>query len=293
MTTCAETAIESALDSARRRGKSRLVGIFGKPVGHTLSPSMQNAAFEAAGMAEWHYAAFEVEPSELGEAIAAIKKHRLAGVNITVPHKEAVIQYLDDLDAFARRIGAVNTIAAGADGLLLGYNTDAGGFLKALDAEGFSPDGKKVLVMGAGGAAQAVVAALKSRGASEIAVCDTAADRASRLAAKFGAKVVDSARRAVGAGLIVNASPVGMKEGDPAIMSMDDLSIVSAGAKDAFVYDLVYNRKTELLKSASLMGLRHAGGLGMLLHQGALAFEIWTGRPAPLEAMKKALENKA
>jgi|GEM_PF-6156061 len=111
MTTCAETAIESALDSARRRGKSRLVGIFGKPVGHTLSPSMQNAAFEAAGMAEWHYAAFEVEPSELGEAIAAIKKHRLAGVNITVPHKEAVIQYLDDLDAFARRIGAVNTIA--------------------------------------------------------------------------------------------------------------------------------------------------------------------------------------
>lgn len=296
MTSSVEILIETALKKARELGKSRLVGIFGKPVGHTLSPSMQNAAFEAAGL-DWHYAAFEVEPSELGRAAAAIKKYDLAGVNITVPHKEKIIEFLDDTDDFARDIGAVNTIV-NADGRLVGHNTDVCGFLSALDDEGFAPEGKTALIIGSGGASHAVVSALKSRAAGEIYVFDIVAEKARRLAEKFGVKAVASLLDARGVELVVNASGVGMQDSDPSPLSNLDLFLRIAGKdgegvkKNIFVYDLVYNRKTKLLTEAEALGLKSAGGLGMLLHQGARAFEIWTGRAAPVEAMKKSLSDK-
>ncbi|MDI6756665.1 MAG: shikimate dehydrogenase [Endomicrobiia bacterium] len=295
MTSSVEILIESALKKTRATGKTRLVGIFGKPVGHTLSPSMQNAAFEAAGL-DWHYTAFEVEPSELGRAATAIKKYGLAGVNVTVPHKEKIIEFLDGSDDFAGEIGAVNTIA-NAGGRLIGHNTDACGFLSSLDDEGFAPEGKIALIIGAGGASHAVAAALKSRGAGDIFVFDIVAEKARRLAEKLGVKAVGSTAEAVGTDLIVNASPVGMKEGDPSPLSKLDSFFRIAGKdgsgvkKNIFVYDLVYNRKTKLLMEAEALGLKSAGGLGMLLHQGARAFEIWTGQAAPLEAMRKNLKS--
>jgi shikimate dehydrogenase len=265
-------------------GSTTLTGIFGFPVRHTFSPAMQNAAFEALGL-DFAYLPFEVKPADLGRAVSAVRFLGLRGVNVTIPHKEKVITFLDWVDPLARKIGAVNTIV-NAGGILKGYNTDATGFLKDLKDKGFNPRGKTAVVAGAGGAGKAITAALSWAGAKRIIITDMSEGRARTLAGKTkNAEFTPFKgwkKRIAGADLLVNATPAGMRPGTP-LASSAELR------KQLFVYDVVYNRPTELLREAAKAGAKRSGGLGMLLNQGAAAFELWTGRKSPARAMEKAL----
>jgi len=283
------------------RGIKNLVGIFGYPIGHTLSPLMHNEAFRTLGMNDWHYESFEVPPQELEEATDAIRELNVKGVNITIPHKEKIIPLLDEVDENAKAIGAVNTVK-NSDGNLTGYNTDMTGFIRALRDEGFSPEGKKALVIGAGGAACAVVYALLTNGARRIFIYDIIRGKSRNLAEKFHIEEITNEFSdndiPPDLELIVNASPVGMKSNDPlpGILSerfLTRLSEAGKGSGNILIYDLVYNRKTQLLITAEKLGLKAAGGLGMLLHQGAAAFKLWTGKDAPLNEMRKVIVGKS
>lgn len=273
-------------------GKTALYGIFGYPVNHSFSPGMHNAAFAKLGM-DACYVAFPVHPDYLGEAVKAVMPLGIKGLNITVPHKEKVIQFLDDLSEEARLIGAVNTIDIRND-RMIGHNTDGRGFLRSLREEtGFRPKGKNILIVGSGGAARAIGFSLALEGAANILLADIDLDKASALASDIRAKTgvvadkisVDNlARAAADAHCIVNATPLGLKKGDPLPVPKNLLN------KSHLVCDLVYNPPdTQLLKAARLRKARTLSGIGMLLYQGVIAFEIWTGRKAPVSVMKKAL----
>ena len=276
-------------------GRTPVYGVFGHPVGHSLSPAMQNAALAHLGL-DGIYVAFDVPPDALGDAVRAIRALGLAGVNCTIPHKEAVIPLLDELTEDAARIGAVNTIE-NRSGLLVGHNTDAGGFLAALRAEGLDPGGLRSVVLGAGGSARAVAAGLAMVG-GEVALANRTVERSQALAEELNRKLGRQAIRAVpdlpgalraelaGADLLVNTTPVGMgREGE--MRSPAPGEALHAGL---FVYDLIYNPlETRLLREARACGARAAGGAGMLAHQGALALEIWTGAAAPVDLMRRVI----
>jgi len=267
-----------------------LFGIFGWPVRHSLSPAMHNAAFRALAL-PCRYEAFEVAPDGLPDAIRAIRALGLGGVNVTIPHKQAVIPLLDAVDARAERIGAVNTIAVSGD-RLIGHNTDGEGFLRSLLEAGVDPVARPVVLLGAGGAALGVADALLDRGVSDLSLwarsLEKVAPVAARLASAFPAARITTAALAsplpTWPVLLINATPLGMKPDDPlpdAIESIGPASVVA---------DLVYRPdETPLLAEAKRRGATTVSGLGMLLHQGVLAFEIWTGRPAPVAAMRAAL----
>ena len=265
-------------------GSTSVVGIFGYPVKHSLSPYMQNAAFGALKL-DFAYLPFEVKPGQLREAVNAVRALGLRGVNVTIPHKESVIRFLDALDPLARRIGSVNTIV-NSNGSLKGYNTDAIGFIKDLKNKGFNPSNKTVMLVGAGGAGRAVASALDWAGAKNILITDMQESRARALAAGIKhAEFVGFSNwksKTGAAALLVNATPAGMRPGKP-------LAAAGELTKNIFVYDLVYNRRTELLKEAGKAGAKCANGLGMLLNQGAAAFELWTGRKAPVDLMRRTL----
>jgi shikimate dehydrogenase len=275
-------------------GTTRLYGIFGYPVGHTFSPGMHNAAFKRLGM-DACYVPFAVSPESLGDAARAVLPLGLRGLNITVPHKEKVIAYLDDLSEEVRLIGAVNTIEV-RDGRLIGHNTDGRGFLRALQADaGFRPKGKSILFIGSGGAARAVGFSLALSGAKKIAFRDVDATKADALAKDIRLKTgVDACTAgenliaaAAEADCLINATPLGLKKGDPLPLPGD------AVLKKHLVCDLVYNpHETTFLKAAKARGARRFHGLGMLLYQGVIAFEIWTGKKAPVAVMKKALTRQ-
>jgi shikimate dehydrogenase len=245
---------------------------------------MHNAAFAALKL-DFTYLPFEVSPGALREAVNAVGALGLRGVNVTIPHKESVLRFLDEVDPLARRIGSVNTIV-NKNGVLKGYNTDATGFIKDLKNNGFNPSNTTVIIVGAGGAGRAVAAALNRAGAKKIFITDMLESRAKSLASNIKRAEFISFRAWKGkieaAGLLVNATPAGMRPGKP-------LAAAKELTKEIFVYDLVYNRRTELLNEAVNARARCAGGLGMLLNQGAAAFELWTGKKAPLEIMRKAL----
>jgi shikimate dehydrogenase len=266
-------------------GSTKVTGIFGYPVEHTLSPQMHNAAFAALRL-HFVYVPFTVEPGTLKLAVCAVRSLGLAGVNVTVPYKEKVLGFLDRIDPLARRIGSVNTIV-NREGTLYGYNTDAGGFLKDIKEKGFSPKRKRALLIGAGGAARAIAFALDQAGISTLYITSRTAARARRLA-----KEVRCARYITQQGipqaladadLIVNATPLGMQADDPSPLATASIE------KHHFVYDVVYHRPTRLLKGARAAGARAFNGAGMLLHQGALAFELWTGKKAPVSLMQEIL----
>jgi shikimate dehydrogenase len=268
-------------------GKTKITGLFGYPVSHTLSPAMHNAAFLRLGL-DYVYVPFEVNPKGLKSAVNSLKALGISGVNVTIPHKENVIPFLDKIGPFVKQAGSVNTIV-NSNGKLIGYNTDAPGFLKDLHGQGFSPKGKTAILFGAGGAGKAVAAALASAGTKKIYITDFAEQKARALAKKtpngaflpFGSwksKINVSS-------LLVNATPVGMHPGKP-VVSSKELT------KSIFVYDLVYNRRTELGLECKKAGVKYSGGLGMLLYQGALAFEYFTGKKAPVEVMRKALQKQ-
>jgi shikimate dehydrogenase len=265
-------------------GKTGVVGLFGYPVEHSLSPSMHNAAFEHLNL-DFCYVAFLVRPDLLKDAVRAVKALNLRGVNVTVPHKENVISCLDKVDTEAVFIGAVNTIL-NADGVLTGFNTDGRGFMESLSEADIRVEGKTVLILGAGGACRAVSYYLSEK-AARLEIFDVDHDKALQLVRDLNAIRPNVGLRTgvgelQGVDILINATPLGLKETDgPPV----DLSLISP---EMVVCDLIY-KKTPLLRAAANRGCRTLDGLGMLLHQGVLAFEIWTGIKPPVEVMRKAI----
>jgi shikimate dehydrogenase len=254
---------------------------------------MHNAAFQALGL-DYRYVPFAVPPAALGNATKGLRALGFIGANLTIPHKERVIPWLDDLSREARLIGAVNTIVRRGE-RLIGYNTDAGGFLRAFREDtGVRVRGGDFLVLGAGGAARAVVVALAMAGARGIAVVNRSAGRARglirRLRPAFPGvewstpppRSLPSARGVRG---VIQCTSIGMRPGDPSPVPREWLE------PRLVVYDLIYHAPTTLLRDAESVGARCAGGLGMLLHQGAMAFALWTGRKAPIAVMRRALNT--
>ncbi|MBI4708010.1 MAG: shikimate dehydrogenase [Candidatus Omnitrophica bacterium] len=269
-------------------------GLVGYPVKHSLSPAMHNAAFKFLNI-NAQYKLFELRPEELGPFFCTFEEDYIYGVNVTIPYKESVIPLMGKLTEEASLIGAVNTVKI-EDEKLVGHNTDGNGFIQ--DLLGFFPrgiSGIKVSIIGAGGAAKAVGISLAKHGAQNIIFYDIDRNRAQGLADKISlelklcpAEAVDSIEGLFRGktDLLINASNSGMKETDPVLVSKESL------AKVTFVYDLIYNpAKTKLLQLAERSGVKFANGLGMLLHQGALAFEFWTGKAAPLDQMRNALKE--
>lgn len=278
-------------------GKTRIVGIFGHPIEHTISPYMHNSAFETLGI-PYCYLPFDIDPKDLEICIRSINPLGIKGVNITIPFKTQVVPYLDELDSNAKLIGAVNTIEA-RDGKLIGHNTDGKGFINAFNEEvGISISKRRFVVIGAGGAARAVSTALAAEGAGEIIIINRTSLKGKELASDLLRNFYDLKVSAIefdpykindlimDGDVIINTTSVGMKKSDPSIIPPDILRSSMA------VCDLIYNPpETPLLKAAKSAGVKFMNGLGMLIHQGALSFEIWTGLPAPVEIMRKAMMN--
>lgn len=272
------------------QGTTRVVGVFGWPVRHSASPVMHNAAFAHASL-DYVYVPFAVTPDNLGTALAGVRALGLRGVNLTVPLKELAFPHLDAISERARQIGSVNTVVS-EDNRLIGDSTDGAGFLAALAHAGVSIWGAKVVVMGAGGSARAVVHALAHAGARPIVVANRSVERAGQIAARTsGAEAVPleaSALRAAldGAILLVNTTSVGMHPRSNDLLPVPECAL----SPDLFVSDLIYNpAETRLLALAKSRGCQTQNGVEMLVQQGALAFEKWTGVPAPLDVMREAV----
>lgn len=275
-------------------GHTHLVGLIGWPVEHSLSPAMHNSAFAVLNL-NWCYVPLPVHPEQLEEAVAGLWALSFMGANVTVPHKEMVMSYLDHVAPEAQAIGAVNTIVV-REGKSIGYNTDWQGFLTAVSEGGFEPQGKRAVVLGAGGAARAVVYALAHAGA-QVTVLNRTPARAQALIRDFSPLFPSLSllslpltlqtleEQAAEAHLLVNATPVGTwPEVDKSIWP-EDLTFPG----HLRVFDLVYNpRQTTLLRQAQAARAQVIGGLGMLVHQGGAAFELWTGEKAPVETMYEA-----
>jgi len=273
-------------------GKTKIVGLFGYPVTHSLSPAMHNAAFEHLAI-DYCYVTFSVPPDLLSDAVSGIRALSLGGVNVTVPHKERVVAFLDEINEEASFIGAVNTIKNDA-GKLTGFNTDGRGFMRSISEAGITAKDKKVLIVGTGGAARAIGYYLCQE-AMKVFLYDVDTTKAETLMQHLNiirqnAEQVDSAAMKSkdflqAADIIINATPLGLKSTDP--MPID----VSMLKKGHAVCDLIY-RDTPFLRTALAAGCITLNGLGMLLWQGVLAFEIWTGIRPPVKVMKEALLKK-
>jgi len=269
------------------------VGIIGYPLGHSISPAFQQAAFDHYGM-DARYLVWETPLDGLTQRIQSLRAPSVLGANVTVPHKEAVRSSLDSLSEAAGRTGAVNTIV-NRNGLLEGHNTDVPGFLRALKEDsGFDPRGKRVLLLGAGGAARAAAYALADAGVASLTIANRTAERAQRLIQVLGigaiAKAIPMERDALasdhGWDLIINTTTLGMWHSPGEGQSPLPASLIPPRA---LVYDLVYNPPdTPLLLEARKAGARTLGGLPMLVYQGAEAFQLWTGKEAPLKVMFEA-----
>ena len=271
---------------SRISGRTSVAGIIGWPVEQSRSPAIHNAAFAATGL-DWVYVAFPVPPGSAPRAVDGMRALGIRGLNVTMPHKQAVIDALDELTMDAERAGAVNTIIAHGD-RLIGDNTDGRGFLRALAADaGMDPAGETAVVLGAGGAARAVVDALVNAGAKHVLVAARRAEQAEGLAGGTVASVSFEADALAGAiaasALVVNATPLGTGGEDP------PFPVETLDARHV-VFDLVYHPEpTPLVRIARERGARACNGIGMLVHQAALSFEAWTGVPAPLDAMTAAV----
>ena len=291
------------------------VGLIGNPVAHSYSPRFQQAAFDALGIPA-HYELWQTPASELPARVASLRASGCLGANITIPYKEAVLPLVDVVDPVAARLGAVNTIVH-RDEYLYGYNTDAPGLLRALIEQGVgrqlenagaSLKGYTAVLLGAGGAARSAAFALASASIDDLIIVNRNLERAQQLAAEVQQ---DSACQVFSlsnpdfliprsTSLIINATPVGMhfsnkqvgegSQEEPEDVSPLPAEVLARFDAGTFVLDMIYNPvQTQLLRQARNLGLRAANGLSMLLHQGALAFTLWTGQPAPLEIMRSTL----
>jgi shikimate dehydrogenase len=276
-------------------GKTRVCAIIGDPVEHSLSPVMHNAAFKELGL-NLVYVAFTVTSTELKTAVLGAKSLGLRGLNVTMPHKNAVMSHLDEVDSTAKSIGAVNTVLNN-QGKLIGYNTDGSGAMIALQENGVYPEEKKLVLLGAGGAAKAI-AYQAAQDVEELVILNRTAEKAKKLAEalkSFGAKVKAGTlsfevlkQELPTTDILVNATSVGMH---PDV----DISPVPSDLlhSDLSVMDIIYNPlETKFLKDAKSAGAKVVSGIEMLLYQGAVAFEIWTNCPAPVEVMREAALNE-
>ncbi|ACM21718.1 shikimate 5-dehydrogenase [Geotalea daltonii FRC-32] len=277
-------------------GWTKVLGIIGSPLSHSLSPLMHNAALDALGL-DYVYVPFPVSPDRLGEAIQGLKSLGIVGFNVTIPHKSAIIPYLDRLSPEAELAGAVNTVNREGD-LLVGYNTDGAGLLVSLKEDlAFEPGGAKVLILGAGGAARGTLAALGNGGAVSITVANRNREKANELIGHFAGvfnkiefhsislEVLLSAEHLQRFDLVINTTSVGMNN-----TSFNGFSGSSIKGVSASFYDMVYAPPiTPFLELARLHGCRTANGLGMLAAQGEIAFSHWTGLAPPRGLMKSCL----
>lgn len=275
-------------------GTTQVAGIIGFPVSHSLSPLMHNAAAGALGL-NFAYLPFSVAPHQLPKAVAGVRALNLLGVNITIPYKEQVLPLLDGLDKAAQQIGAVNTIVV-QDGLLIGHNTDWSGFRADLQEKGVQIAGTHAIVLGAGGSARAIVFALLQGGAEQITVVARRLHQAEQLArgmAEVGIGQVICRQFSEMAtlppsALLINTTPLGMTPYNQQTPWPSDLPFPG----QPFVYDLVYRpAQTSLLTQAQQAQLPFANGLGLLLHQGAQAFQKWTGQTPNLTVMSQAIQS--
>jgi shikimate dehydrogenase len=293
---------------------TRLCAVYGFPIRHSASPAMHNAAFAALSL-NWRYLAFEVDPKNLRAAIDGAKAMQFAGLNLTVPHKLLALETMDALDDSAKMFGAVNTIRfegrdakgvwlplprfepASADGPFKirthGFNTDAVAIARTLREElKLDLRGAKILLLGAGGTGRTAALKFAAEKVAELFIVNRTRNKAEKLAEevkkRFRTVNVNVGYPQSGIDLLVNATSLGLKTNDPSPLDGKQFPLRQTRA----VYDVIYRpAETTLLKMAKVAGCRTANGLGMLLHQGAAAFEIWTGKPAPLDVMRRALEQ--
>lgn len=279
--------------------RTKLIGLLGYPVEHSFSPAIQNAAFQELGL-NFVYLAFPVKPGDLPGVLKGFRDAGIAGLNVTVPHKEAVLPYLDQISPGAACAGAVNTIVFD-NGRLLGYNTDGAGFLKSLEIEkGLKPENKTFLLLGAGGASRAVAAALALRGAGRIFVANRSYSRAVELAESINSIKEDIVKPVPLAGediipfaresdVIINTTSLGMYPNIDVSPIADPSSLLRPSQ---LVCDLIYNpSRTLLLAQAEKAGCSTLSGEGMLLYQGCEAFRLWTGKEPPVELMRETLRQ--
>jgi len=273
---------------------TRHVGILGYPLGHSLSPAIQQAAFDHLGI-DARYEAWDVPPERLSEKVESLRSPDVLGANVTVPHKEAVMALLDSLDPWAHSVGAVNTII-NRGGTLRGYNTDSDGFIQGLRDASFEASGARVLLVGAGGAARGVALALAELGVASVSIANRTLQRAERLAKELRGRIPDVKALSLEGGvlrqtalesdLIVNCTTLGMRytpEEGVAVLTAESIPAT------AVAYDLVYNPlETPFLREARKAGARTVNGLTMLVHQGAASFALWMSREAPVEVMMEA-----
>ena len=276
-------------------GSTRLYGIMGYPIGHSLSPLMHTLAFRHHGL-DAVYVPFSVAPDHLARAVTGAAALGVGGFNVTIPHKEAIMTCLDEVTDEARAIGAVNTVRV-QDGRTTGHNTDGAGFLQPLQNLGTPLNQLSACVLGAGGAARALAAALLNAGCPQLVIANRTHARSERLAADLQKRFVtaevhavpmsDAPNAAQRSRLLVNATSIGMHEGDEPLLPSRCFS------PEQIVYDIVYRPlNTPFLRDARAAGATTIGGLDMLLGQGAAAFTIWTGLAFPLETLRPALEAR-
>ncbi|MFU8780790.1 MAG: shikimate dehydrogenase [Kiritimatiellia bacterium] len=278
--------------------KTKTFAVLGHPIGHTLSPIMHNASFKALGL-DALYLAFDMPPEHLMDAVRTMGRLGFAGINLTVPLKEVAFRGVDVLDESARVTGSVNTVQFLPEGKLCGYSTDGDGFLMAIE-EAFEihPKGMRIFICGCGGAGRAVAITCGLAGAREIVLADLDANRLANLQTELTSLSPETGITLAGndpsewahytrhTDLVVQASPVGMKVADPSPLPPE------AFRPGQFVFDMIYMYpETAVMHAAAPAGAHTVNGLGMLLHQGAKSFEIWTGQKANIEAMRAALEQ--
>jgi shikimate dehydrogenase len=261
------------------------LGVVGWPVAHSRSPAMHNAALAAVGLTDWRYQLLPVVPGLFAETIPALRQSGFRGVNVTIPHKEAALALATDPTPRAAAIGAANTLVFEPDGVIRADNTDAPGLIEALP---FDPAGKTALVLGAGGSARAAVWALLDAGAQEVRVWNRTPERASALTAELGGVAVDQAGTA---DLLVHCTASGLDSSENAFKTLpigaDDLNGYEC------VVDLVYtDTETPLVQAARACRVRVVGGRELLLRQGALSFQQFTGRAAPIDVMRRAVDGQ-
>ena len=279
-------------------GKTQLIGLIGWPVSHSFSPAMHNAAAQALGL-NWAYLPLPVSPDQVTTAVSGLSALGFRGVNVTVPHKQAVMPLLDEVEPGAQAIGAVNTIVVEADGRLKGHNTDWSGFLADLQRHDISVSNRDCLILGAGGSARAVAYAAAKSGA-RLHVWARRVAQAEKLIADLRpylprTTVIGQPQaqlsHAVGnvqAPLIINSTPLGMSPDESSTAWPEDLPFPG----NSIVYDLVYNpRHTHLMAQAQAAGCRAINGLGMLVQQGAKAFALWTGQQPDTAVMARAIDR--
>jgi shikimate dehydrogenase len=264
------------------------LGVLGWPVAHSRSPAIHNAALAALGMRDWHYQRLPVPPELFAETVRALGGSGFVGANVTIPHKQAALELADRASDGARAIGAANTLTFASDGTIAAENTDAPGLISALEHLAGLPARPSVLVLGAGGSARAAVWALREAGAREVSVWNRTPERAAVLARELGVRAVSEP---VVADLLINCTSVGLQRSASDAAALNQLGLTADQVGEySYVVDMVYRTgSTPLLAAARSHGSQTLDGIEILLRQGALSFELWTGRQAPLEVMRRAI----